>query len=381
VEKGVKMAHDKADLSFFQKGEVRLVYARNREGIQSELFYLEDGSAEAMRAFTKSNLECFMQDCPDRRLTTVSRGKRRDGFRHFVGSGGHSEESLLHEQSKALLLRWINQNYPHLEATEEKSTNDRSRRADVMVTWPEGHQLAIEVQYSPISISEFWERHNSYLSQGISCTWLFGYLPPHLKFNPYFDKQVALASTQQDLAIKGIPLMWINPVSERIASLTAERIVHACEIPFCKGDKHMSKFLTIADGTELSNSLALASLFDCALTPAGIETPSGQEAAWQKLLLDIALKSEELRITKETEIRLLEEQERAWIRAERASTQVTVRSHTISPPLKHVMANPITCKACGYPLDPVFAGRGFHFSKECEKQIPESGQAPQVNRE
>lgn len=169
--------HDRAALAEFQQGETRLVYARYRDRPHDPPFYLEDGQAQPRREWAKEHLECLMPDCQDRRLTTVSRRGRRDGFTHYSGAGGHSAESLFHEQGKALLARWASEHLPDAHVVAEQATADRTRRADVMVSRPDGNQVALEVQYAGLTVHEWEQRHGDYTRQGIRDVWLFGHLP------------------------------------------------------------------------------------------------------------------------------------------------------------------------------------------------------------
>jgi hypothetical protein len=48
--------HSAEELAAFQDGEVRFLYARHTE--TAELVFLEEGTAQAQRALTKSSLRC-----------------------------------------------------------------------------------------------------------------------------------------------------------------------------------------------------------------------------------------------------------------------------------------------------------------------------------
>src|SRR4051812_39769885 len=104
-------AHNPKTLAEFQNGETRLVYARYRADPNVRPFFLEDGKAADLKEWTKAHLECFMPECRDRRLTTVSRTGKRDGFTHYRGAGGHARESLFHQQAKATIERWVASRY------------------------------------------------------------------------------------------------------------------------------------------------------------------------------------------------------------------------------------------------------------------------------
>lgn len=170
---------DRDALGNLMSGDGRLVFVRYRDA-PTEPYYLEDGSASdpGMREFVRDELECLLPGCADRRLHLVNRhgGRRqqRDGFRHSSGTGGHSAESLFHEQAKLRIQRWLRDTRPELQVQLEGATADRSRRADVLITWPNGRSVAVEIQYSPLPVNDWIERHRSYQAQGITDLWLFG---------------------------------------------------------------------------------------------------------------------------------------------------------------------------------------------------------------
>jgi len=164
-----------------------------------------------------------MPDCTDRRFTTVSRRSRRDGFKHFKGAGGHSRESLFHQQGKALIMRWVTESYPDIVAAAETSTTARTRRADVLLRWPGGARVAVEVRYSPLSVASWLDRHTSYPDQGITPGWLLGHLAnQHLPAVPHPDDgrpgEVKFTELHQAMSEAGVQPLWINPITELIGT-------------------------------------------------------------------------------------------------------------------------------------------------------------------
>jgi hypothetical protein len=190
----VRPTHDSRALAEFQNGEVRLVYARRKGAPPTEpLYFLKDGTARdpSVRAWVRRHLECFMPECDNRRLTVVNRSEhsgRRDGFCHSSGAGRHSAEGLFHQQGKALIRQWIHDRYPQVEVMVEKSTITRARIADVMVRWPDGRLTAIEIQYAPLTVETWIERHQSYEQQGIKDIWLLGHHGAHLHPTPTLER-------------------------------------------------------------------------------------------------------------------------------------------------------------------------------------------------
>lgn len=213
--------HDPNVLADLQGGERCLVWARHKT--DGALYRLADGEARTLRSWTKEHLECLMPDCADRRLTTVARHpRRRDGFSHYAGAGGHSAESEAHQQGKAALVAWVTQSLggQGVHAAAKRSTSDHSRVADVMVTWPDGRKVALEVQYAPLSVHDWRARHESHREQGIPAVWLLGHTGTHLRPARRYDWEseedaaglVALSDLMRAMADAGAPVLWINPV-------------------------------------------------------------------------------------------------------------------------------------------------------------------------
>jgi hypothetical protein len=169
------MLHDSSVLAEFQAGETRFVFARFRSG-DPGLYLLPDGAANQKRAFTKTELLCPVEGCPTPELTTVNRADHgRDGFRHLRGNYKHGAESLFHLEGKAQIARWARTECPDAQVVEEQKSNDhRDRIADVMITFPGGERVAVEVQNAGLSPHSWQARHESYRAQGIVDVWLSG---------------------------------------------------------------------------------------------------------------------------------------------------------------------------------------------------------------
>lgn len=220
------LAHDPEVLAAFQDGETRLLYARSKADPDAPPYYLQDGTAKQVRSWAKEHLECFLPDCADRRLTTVSRVGRRDGFKHFTGAGGHSQEGIFHQQAKALIVRWATALHSEVLAVAEQATGSRRRRADVMLTWPDGRQVAIEIQYAGLSVDAWQARHDSYQQQGLVDVWLLGHLRPQLRPARRLSNEPANATAgkveigplHQAIVAAGVPLLWIDPIHERVGA-------------------------------------------------------------------------------------------------------------------------------------------------------------------
>ena len=292
--------HDPKVLASFQDGERCLVWARRKDG-GGGLYRLEDGDARTLRPWAKEHLECFMPECPDRRLTTVARSSKRDGFSHYAGAGGHSVESEAHQQGKAALVAWVDGTLgPHgVVAVAEQSTSDRKRVADVMVTWPDRRQVALEVQYAPLSVDHWRTRHESYRDQGIVDVWLLGHDSKHLRaarkhaWEPEgaADGLVALGHLHEAMVGAGVPLLWINPVlgdAAAIGTVSVEESPHRGRHGGY-GDGHDdTTFLVPPAGLTARAAFHVEPLDACRLTPDGLVTPTlDRLRAEQRLLTEV----------------------------------------------------------------------------------------------
>lgn len=280
-------AHDRSGLAAFQNGEKRLVYARYKDRPDAPLHFLEDGTASELRDWAKLHVECFMPECEDRALTTVSRTRRRDGFRHRSISGSHSKESLFHEQGKVLIARWARERYLEITAVVEQATEDRSRRADVMLIWPDGWQVAVEIQYAGLALNEWEARHDSYVQQGIPCIWLLGHVGKHLRPSTRGCDQgpdasiVRTTDLHREMSERGVPLLWLNPIDQLVGTVcttaTANTCVESCVVSDCRYEHDTRTFPAAPqDVREIAPYVEFTTdaLADCILTRGGLITPS-----------------------------------------------------------------------------------------------------------
>ncbi len=164
---------------------------------------------------------CPVSGCPIPDLTTVDRSRagRRDGYRHLAKGVDHGAERMHHVLAKGLLARWARWAMPGATAIEEHPSNEaRERIADVMVRLPDGGQLALEVQYSALSVEAWRERHESYRRNDIVDVWLFGHAGEQSRWR---DGAMHLNATQREIAASEAPVLWINPLTEEVAYATS----------------------------------------------------------------------------------------------------------------------------------------------------------------
>lgn len=316
--------HEQSALAQLQNGERRLVYARYRANPDA-LYFLEDGTAADRKDWAKRELECFMPECTNRRLTTVSRRKKRDGFTHMSGAGGHSAESLFHQQVKIMIVRWVALKYPGLGVKQEEPTASKARRADVMVTSEDGtRQIAFEVQYSPLDVTLWQRRHDSYVEQGIRDVWLLGPSAPMLRASGP-SGFVKLGDLQQAMVAAGVPVLWINPVDWLIGTPAVDASRHACVSAGCRHGESGEHWVDPRD-TDTTARLIVDKFDECRLVRGEFVTPSRaglrQAAEAWAAIRDADHNSEDARKAKEAQLRAQREAREA---REREADERTVR--------------------------------------------------------
>lgn len=183
------------------------------------LYYLANTPVSAeVRRITREHLRCPIPECPNPRLTVVDCGPRkRNGFSHLGGAGGHAGVSTEHVQAQLMLLDWVRRTRPECTAALEWRLEDGSRVADLMVQFPDGRRVAIEVQCSALPVSKWLQRHKSYGDRDVRDVWLLGNRPPHLI--DVGQQRVMLTNMHRAVLQAGLPLLWVNP-DRRIATAT-----------------------------------------------------------------------------------------------------------------------------------------------------------------
>lgn len=216
------MGHAKDVLARFQSGERRLIFARVRGADPTALVELPQGEAASWRSRTTAELLCPIPDCEDPRLRAVSRApRRRDGFSHLPGAGGHDTESLFHLQGKARVVAWLRQRHPEFVVRmEQASDRERTRVADVMATAPDGTRYAFEVQYASLTIEEWAARDQSYRDQRIIPVWLFGHHGRQLRIRG--GDRIELTPVQREIRDRKRSVLWLNPLTAEIGVATKD---------------------------------------------------------------------------------------------------------------------------------------------------------------
>jgi competence CoiA-like predicted nuclease len=85
-------------------------------------------------------------------------------------------ESPEHLLGKAHMSAWLRQQPDFVGASVdlEVPIHARKRIADILVTFPQGHKLAVEIQLASITTEALHHRTEDYLNDGIDVVWVFG---------------------------------------------------------------------------------------------------------------------------------------------------------------------------------------------------------------
>lgn len=188
--------------------EGAFVFAARRNDPNAPLVFLPDDAAAAMRDRARRELRCPVRDCPAPAITTVDRSAvgHRSGFRHLHSGVRHEPESFAHLQAKAAVLAWARSHPAVRSAWCEVDLG--SRRPDVLLELCDGSALAVEVQYSGLTLNNWRSRTASYRELGMSVVWLWGHLG---EFRPKPPEDLHLSVHQVEQAKNLQPVLWINP--------------------------------------------------------------------------------------------------------------------------------------------------------------------------
>lgn len=330
---------DREALDSFRERSGRFLFARRRDG---GLAYLEQGTAQERRVEARTWLRCPEPGCRSPKITTVSRmpGGARDGFRHLVApDGGHEPESMFHRQAKALVQRWAVDLDVVETAEQEVRVNGGERVADVMLRLRGGALLAVEIQYSALTVEDWLTRTASYRQLGIGVTWLWGHIGAQ---SPLVDKWRELARLQ---AKASLPVLWLNPSEEQVA--------WAWDLG---GLEHPSV-------QPQPPKYAFGALDDLEVRPGGLYPPGFRNV--------VARRCEE--VDEAEGKRAAEEERQRRARELRDAALDRFHARDDSPPgprqRRHRPVKPSgpgneTCRRCGGALDPCLSS-GFHVDPWC----------------
>lgn len=142
---------------------------------------------EYLRSFPVGAIVCQLCESPmfPREAHTRKGGSVRAHFVHtrrecsdrHPGYEGGSGERTEHLRGKQYLVEeWLPRYRRYEGATleYEQRIPETGQIADVLVTLPNGHRIAHEMQLAPISIEQLQERSNEYNSAGVDVYWHLG---------------------------------------------------------------------------------------------------------------------------------------------------------------------------------------------------------------
>ncbi|MGV8966577.1 MAG: competence protein CoiA family protein [Cellulomonas sp.] len=354
--------HTIEEATEFGRGEVAQVLARDdRTG---QLVFLERGAADAMRPVAIAHFSCPIPGCDAPRPLSTRGQSVRD---HFFHRTPHSHpgglESLNHFQAKHVLAGWATSAGLDVRVNEEEWSPDIRRRADVMVTWPEGKQVAIEVEYKSYRAVDWKQKNSDYLSRGITPLWIFGhapsrYLRPDTRAayarGPDAPPGYRLGQLTKAVIESGQPVLIINPVVRKVGTLylAATSLEHAQTQP-----RWWSRPGVVgtpaAPQPDLQSSLELAvcDLDECTLDPErGMVTPT---------ILAIATELDRVNAAARVDRAAWDaEEKRAYVR--RAETQAQARCRPWTSTRPAAAPTGYKCRACGLALSEVLAASGYH---------------------
>ena len=356
--------HELAEYEAFVSGETAQVVARDdRPG---EIVFLPRGRAAETRPTATAHYSCPIPDCTAPRPLSTRGGSKRDHFFHRTPhSHPGGRESLHHLQAKHLLAAWARRAAGDVEVVvnEEEWSSDARRRPDVMVTWPAGRRVALEVEYKAFAVDAWRAKEEALLAAGITPVWLFGHAP-----NRYLRQETRRDGARQPddpgwrlvplteaVAAAGHPVLFINPVEEKIGTLWRRGV----PLEEARNERawwllsRVGEFRDPVPDRQLTFELALCGLDECTLHPiAGMRTP---------MLDEITADRERVALAAEQDKAALAERRRAQHAQWDAEREQRRRERLAAPLAANLAATGYVCSRCWRPLDPSLASAGKHI--------------------
>lgn len=250
-------------------GERRQLFARHLGAPEdAPLVFMPEGGAEELRERCRAgDLICPVPNCPAPAYVARGGATRRHHFAHRPGGGGHAPESYFHQVAKFRLADWVRRRYPRMRVGVEVRV-ESGQIADVLITSPRtGARVALEVQFSALSVDEWRRRTRGYTDHAVQVQWLFGHLPPHLRRVPD-EERVRIGDLHRAMLVEGMPVFFIHPDH----GLVAQMIDATMHWAF---DNSGSTDLPAHPGSD--GWLSVHRLDTCKLGPAGLEPPNAHQ--------------------------------------------------------------------------------------------------------
>lgn len=328
--------HTRSELDQFTRGETAQVIARDAR--DASIVFLPRGGAAEMRAVAKEHFECPIPGCTAPRPLTTRGGSRRDHFSHAQGSGinhGAAGESLNHLQAKHALAEWAARSAGRfsgtVEVSEEEWVPGIRRRPDVLVRFPDGQQIAIEVEYKAITEADYLAKCSDYAARGIVPSYVFGHT------NRYFRRVgdgVMLTPVTKRIAHEGRAVLFINPVDRTVATVyevgasVKDAVRRLDKWQWRDADRHVGEMrrpTVYLDEARPVYLVAIDSLDDCRLDPRhGIISPT-----WQHIRNEHRIVTQERDRRMATDAEVAERDRRETEEAERAAAEEAARRERI----------------------------------------------------
>lgn len=102
--------------------------------------------------------------------------KIKPHFAHVARAVCEYREPETHEHvcGKEVIKQWVSSLFPANNTTVEACVSNGNQRADVLTVFPEGQQLCIEFQCSPVPLEVLRKRMKGYEENGIAQLWIIG---------------------------------------------------------------------------------------------------------------------------------------------------------------------------------------------------------------
>lgn len=199
-------------------GDPRQLYALDIDAIGDKLFFLDEGDADFVRPRVNAGrLICPFPGCPDPHYRVRGGLRRRHHFAHRPGAQRHSPESWYHFAAKHVVANWAlngGAGAPRRVQVDDEVVPNR-QRPDVLIELADGGRVAVEIQYSALSPTDWLRRHRGYQSLGIHDLWLFGHTGRQLSVirqsTESADLLARLSDLHQFMLTNGVLPLWINP--------------------------------------------------------------------------------------------------------------------------------------------------------------------------
>jgi hypothetical protein len=178
--------------------------------------------------------------------------------------------TVAHAEAQLRLYRWARS--LGLQARLERVIDGGVRRADLLVTLADGSQVAVEVQYSGLTVEVWWARRRDYRARGIADVWLWHLdLPRATGPGPL---QVQLSAVQQAAVRQGLPALWIcadGQIATGYCGQACAEEVDDWTSPWWRPGTLEHIGLRPPDGSLAE--VAIEKLAECTLTADGLLTP------------------------------------------------------------------------------------------------------------